>query len=126
MLQSFLQSSSALPFDWVSCNCGFWACDWLRLSTGIDPVSQLRGRFRSAHEFRRHVEQLGGNEAFSRSIAKKARLIETNNPKPGDVGLVATGDGATMAINVGENKWAAKSLSGVTIAPFEHIVAWGV
>jgi hypothetical protein len=68
----------------------------------------------------------GGNEAFSRAIAAKAGLKETDDPGRGDVGLVITGSGATMAICVGNSRWAAKSQDGVCIAAFPMIIAWRV
>jgi hypothetical protein len=123
-LKQFLRESSRKQFDWVSCNCGFWVCDWISRAKGKDPVAHVRGRFRTATGFRRHVSAAGGNEAFSRDIAGRAGLRETDTPGIGDVGLVATGDGATMAIKLDANKWACKTLQGIAIAPFEQITAW--
>jgi hypothetical protein len=125
-LQNFIKSGSALPFDWVSRNCGFWVCDWIRVKTGRDPVLKYRGKFSSSMGFKRHIMAAGGNEAFSRAIAAKAGLKETDDPGRGDVGLVITGSGATMAICVGNSRWAAKSQDGVCIAAFPMIIAWRV
>lgn len=94
--------------------------------TEDDPVSHVRGRFKSAAGFQRCVAAAGGNEAFSRDIAKRAGLVETDQPILGDVGLIATGDGATMAIKVDANKWACKTLHGIAIGPFEQITAWRI
>lgn len=123
-LRTFLRESAAQEFDWVSCNCGFWVCDWIRRAKGIDPVADIRGRFETATGFRRFVTKAGGNETFSRGIAERSGLEKTLWPNTGDVGLVATGEGATMAIKVEGNKWACKTLQGIAIAPFEQITAW--
>jgi hypothetical protein len=112
-LQEFLRDSAKKKFDWVSCNCGFWVCDWIKRVKGIDPVDHLRGRFKRASAFKRHVTIAGGNETFSRRIARRAGLKEINEPRIGDVGLVATGDGATMAIKLDADKWACKTLDGI-------------
>jgi hypothetical protein len=88
-LQNFIKSGAALPFDWVSCNCGFWVCDWIRVKTGRDPVLKYRGRFSSSIGFQRHIMSIGGNEAFSRTVAAKAGLKATDEPGRGDVGLVS-------------------------------------
>jgi hypothetical protein len=125
-LQNFIKSGAALPFDWVSCNCGFWVCDWIRVKTGRDPVLKYRGKFSSSVGFKRHIMSIGGNEAFSRTVAAKAGLKATDEPGRGDVGLVITGSGATMAICVGNGRWAAKSQDGVCIAAFPMITAWRV
>lgn len=125
-LQEFIRSGSSLPFDWVSNNCGFWVCDWIRLKTGRDPVKKLRGRFISPVGFQRYVFDLGGNESFSRLVAHDAGLKETRDPQRGDVGLVTTGAGIAMAICIGDSRWAAKSKFGVCIESFPLITAWRV
>lgn len=94
------------------------------MARGVDPVSELRDRFRTAVGFKRHVTRAGGNEAFSRSIAGRAGLQETDRPGIGDVGLVVTGDGATMAIKATGPNWIGKTVKGVAIGPFSCIVAW--
>jgi hypothetical protein len=123
-LTQFIRESAGRPFDWVACNCGFWVCEWISRQTGSDPVEGVRGRFKTASGFRRHVAASGGNEEFSCRIAERSGLVETDKPVPGDVGLVATGDGATMAIKVDANRWACKTLYGIAIGPFEQITAW--
>jgi hypothetical protein len=125
-LKQFIESGAALPFDWLSCNCGFWVCDWIRAKTGQDPVLKHRGKFTSSIGFQKFVVECGGAEAFSRSVASRAGLEETEDPSRGDVGLVVTGSGATMAICMGQGRWAAKSQDGVCIASFPLITAWRV
>lgn len=87
-------------------------------------MNELRGKFKTAVSFQRHVMKAGGNEQFSRDIAAKAGLNETGTPRLGDVGLVATGEGATMAIKVDGANWALKTETGIAIGPFEQIAAW--
>lgn len=123
-LKQFLRDSAGRQFDWIECNCGFWVCEWIRLVTESDPVGHVRGRFKTTTGFQRFVVSSGGNEAFSKEIASRAGLIETDEPILGDVGLVATGDGATMAIKVDANRWACKTVHGIAIGPFEQITAW--
>lgn len=125
-LTLFLRHGAAQPFDWLACNCGFWVCDWIELVRGVDPVADFRRRFKTAAWFRRMVKAAGGNEAFSRGVAERAGLVETDKPKRGDVGLISTAAGATMAIYVGGGRWAAKSPRGVAIAAFPPVVAWSV
>lgn len=125
-LFSFIKRTSAQRFDWVSCNCGFWVCEWVKVARGIDPVGYLRSKFEIPEEFKRHVARRGGNEEFSRMIAENAGLVETANPKRGDVGLVVHGQEQMMAIYLGDGRWAAKSAKGVAIAEWPMITAWRV
>src|SRR4051812_30483961 len=73
-LFGFIKRTSAQRFDWVSCNCGFWVCEWIKVARGIDPVGHLRSKFEIPEEFKRHVARRGGNEEFSRMIAENAGL----------------------------------------------------
>jgi hypothetical protein len=123
-LRTFLRKSASRRFDWIECNCGFWVCEWISLITGADPVKEFRRRFASAVGFQRHVRRAGGNESFARNVAERAGLVEIQVPELGDVGLVVTGDGATMAIKCAGRNWACKTLHGIAIAPFEQIIAW--
>lgn len=125
-LRAFLHQGAAKKFDWISCNCGFWVCEWIERRTGIDPVRDMRKRFDDAFAFQRFVLVRGGNEAFSRGIAERAGLSETGAPQRGDVGLVQTGAGAAMAICIGDGRWAAKSMHGVVIAEMPVITAWSI
>lgn len=124
-LSLFVRAGASREFDWLSCNCGFWVCDWIKLVRCIDPVADFRG-FQTATGFKRLVAKSGGNEAFSRAVAERAGLQQTAEPDRGDVGLISTASGASMAIYVGDGQWAAKSPTGVTIAPFDVTVAWSL
>jgi hypothetical protein len=120
----FLQCSAGQDFDWAERNCGFWVCEWIERETGRDPVAEYRNRF-GRREFTRRVLKAGGTEAFSRMIAYKAGLLETETPQLGDVGLIF-GDGATMAIKADFDRWAVKTSGGIAIGPFRCIVAWSI
>jgi hypothetical protein len=125
-LRSFIRDGAARQFDWIECNCGFWVCDWIALVRGFDPVADYRKRFKTAAGFKRHVLAVGGNEAFSRAIAERAGLNETDRPKVGDVGVIDTQIGAAMAIKVPDDKWVAKGADGVVISPATCLIAWAV
>jgi Domain of unknown function (DUF6950) len=122
-LREFIRIGAEQPFDWTKRNCGFWVCEWIAAEKGFDPVAKYRKRFKTARGFQRFIVRNGGNEAFSRMVARKAGLVETETPQLGDVGLIYA-DGAMMAIKGDKNNWIAKTSGGVAIGPFECIVAW--
>jgi Domain of unknown function (DUF6950) len=122
-LREFIKGSAKQPFDWKDRNCGFWVCEWILRERGFDPVAKYRKRFKTVNGFLRFVLHNGGNEAFSRMVAGRAGLVETETPQLGDVGLIYA-DGATMAIKGDKNNWIAKTPGGVAIGPFECSVAW--
>ena len=124
-LTQFLQSSAARKFEWTKCNCGFWVCEWIKITKGIDPVAEYRGRFKTTKGFIRFIKSSGGNENFSRKIAHAAGLEQTYTPHIGDVGLINCGEaGATMAIKGDSDKWIAKTYSGIATGPWPCIIAW--
>jgi hypothetical protein len=126
-LAKFIQDSAQRQFDWLECNCGFWVCDWIRIATGVDPVAQYRGRFKSPHGFIRHIGAFGGNENFSRKVAADAGLKQCYLPLLGDVGLVRLENFAAMAIKGDKENWIVKQQGhGVAVAPFRMIIAWGL
>lgn len=44
LLHAFVESRRNLPFNWETNNCGFLACDWVLILTGIDPAADYRGK----------------------------------------------------------------------------------
>ncbi|MCW0235285.1 MAG: hypothetical protein OJJ21_16925 [Ferrovibrio sp.] len=63
-------------------------------------------------------------DVVSRAMAA-AGLAETSDPQPGDVGVVLTDMGGTLAVRTSTG-WACKSERGVVVAPYELVKAWTV
>lgn len=125
-LSDYLRAGAALPFAWDVCDCCSWACAWVAIRRGVDPSLPWRGRYRTARGAIRQIRRAGGdfNDVVSKAMAA-AGLAETAEPLPGDVGLVQTPAGVTLAIRTPLG-WAAKAERGIAAAPFHCVRAWSV
>ena len=124
-LTEHLQAGAAQPFVWGAHDCCLWPSDWMKARRGVDPAAPLRGRYGTAFAAYRHIQRLGGFEVMVRALMADAGFAETNTPQPGDVGIIETDQGPALAIRT-QRGWAANGPTGVTCAPFDHLVAWTI
>ena len=73
----------------------------------------------------RHVRKGGHFVALVGQAMADAGLTVTDAPEAGDIGIVSTSLGATLAIRT-ETGWAGKSERGITVAPYPLLIAWKV
>lgn len=125
LLVDYLRDGGSRPFAWGADDCCTFACDWVRVSAGVDPASEWRGRCANARDAARIMRDGGGVLALARQGCAAAGLAETSDPLPGDVGVVLSPNGEAMAIRT-RIGWAVKSERGVAVAPFPLLAAWRV
>lgn len=127
MLDTFLERMAGTEFVDGAADCALTVAGWVIVATGCpDPVSHLRGRYRTPLGRERLLRRLGGLEAVMAECAVRAGLEETANPVRGDVGLIVWGRVELAAICLGE-RWAVKSSAGVTVGRADKVVrAWRV
>lgn len=125
-MTEFLREAARQPFAWGQADCSLFMADWVRYVRGIDPAAPLRGRYRTAIGAARHIRRLGGIEAMGRALARSAGLAVTEEPKPGDIGLVRDPvAGPLFAIRT-RLGWVGKAPAGLALGSFPVIVAWAV
>ena len=124
-LADYLRAGAARPFAWDLCDCCSWACGWVLLSRGVDPSAQWRGRYRTARGAVLHLRRGGGLLALASAAMAAAGLAETEQPMPGDIGVVDTVNGPALALWAGR-RWACKSEGGIVIADFTPLRCWSV
>ena len=59
-LAAFLEARRDRPFAWGTHDCVLMAADWVLEATGTDPIEGWRGRWSSASQAARMLEQAGG------------------------------------------------------------------
>ncbi len=124
-LAAYLRDAGARPFAWGACDCCSWTCDWVLQVAGVDPAAAWRGQCASEHDARRIVARGGGVLALAQAGCAAAGLVPTGDPLPGDVGVVLTPQGATMAIRT-RIGWACKTTDGLAVGPYPRLAAWRV
>jgi len=125
MLAAFLRKSLGEPFVWGQRDCALWAADWIKERRGVDPATSIRGRYSTRLGCERFANRHGGLPAYADEILTGAGLERTDDPQPGDVGLIDTPDGPTVAVRV-DLGWAIKAARGIKIVPARHLMAWRV
>ncbi|MHC2020381.1 DUF6950 family protein [Methylobacterium sp. CM6247] len=124
-LAEHLRTGALEPFAWGVADCCLFPSDWILAQTGIDAAAPLRGRYRTPLGAARHIKRRGGFVRMVSDLMAAAGFLETDNPQPGDVGVIHLGDGLAFAIRTRVG-WASKSLSGLGCGPFRHVVAWTI
>jgi hypothetical protein len=121
-----------VQYAWGWNDCVTLCADWVCKIRGFDPAENFRGTYQTAGECQRvhrfFTDPVGAIAPHLSSVG----IERTDNPKPGDVGIVLTPpDGGAarphMALFVG-SFWALKAQTGevITFKPFKIIATWSV
>lgn len=125
-LGAFLERMAAQGFADGRHDCVLTVADWVSVCTGHDPAAPFRGRYRTALGRERLLRRLGGMEVVMRDGAGRAGLSVTDDPRPGDVGLILHRGQFLAAICIGST-WAVQSSAGLTaLTPDRVLTAWSV
>ncbi|MDP2358022.1 MAG: hypothetical protein Q8M31_18425 [Beijerinckiaceae bacterium] len=124
-LADHFTTAGVKPFEYGKADCCTFACDWVLAVRGVDPMASWRGQYDSeAGAFRRIADRGGMIDCVSDEM-RAAGLAETDDPIPGDVGLVRYEKAIMLAIRASFG-WACKMERGFLIAPLECVKAWRV
>lgn len=127
-LSIYLDLVSRKPFVWGELDCAMFAANWAFRITGVDPVSEYRGRYKTELGCARILKREGGLLALTARAALASGFYTTDEPSTGAIGvcalLTARGEAEATAIRLGD-AWAFLSTSGVTVAPARHLAVWG-
>lgn len=118
-LEQYLAAAARRPFQWGVCDCCTFAFDWVVQRNGIDPMAAYRGRYGTALGAKRMARDL------ATAVHQAVTLPRTTTPVAGDVGLVETPAGPTMAIRTARG-WAVKTPAGMACANLKPLAAWRV
>jgi hypothetical protein len=124
-LVAFLRAGAGRRFVWGECDCLLWMAEWVSVRIGVDPARELRGAYRNALAAKRIVDSAGGELALVSDLARRVGLSFTDDPLPGDIGLVKTDFGYVGAIRLLRG-WAIKADLGVALVSHPARAAWSV
>lgn len=124
-LAGHLRIGATRPFAWGDCDCCLWVCDWIASVRGVDPMASWRGRYSTKRGAYRRIRRGGGFQPTVRAEMAAVGLLETTEPKAGDIGMVQTYQGEALAIRTATG-WACKSPRGLVVGQFSVLTAWAV
>lgn len=123
-LTEFLRLMAGERFVHGETDCAMTLANWVRAQTGTDPAKTLRGRYRTRLGWVRIVKRAGGLVTLVDGMAVGAGMTRTDEPRPGDIGVVdIPGVGQAGAIKT-QNGWAMKLDDGVSVGQPVMLAAW--
>lgn len=126
MLKSYLLKCANEPFRWGERDCALFVADWVRIVTGIDPASHLRGKY-SSRDGAMVIAGRGGLFGVVARCARSAGLRRVQRHGVGSIGIVRDRDRVAYCAIMSETGWAARTESGLIVAnprSLSVIAAW--
>jgi len=122
-IQEFIAAEAEKPFRWGETDCVSTAARWLKIKTGKD-FSPLIAAYETAEEAQRALSDFGGLAVAVNRVMRAAGFSKTEDPLPGDVGLVIHGGKLCVAVNSGQY-WFSHDENGLIGAPLNAVwKAW--
>lgn len=133
-LSRFLTLWFGRPFAWGDSDCCLALADWVIAARGLDfdPADHLRGMYDDIVSCNRLTGFLRDPVAVIEGCAARVPLARTDDPAPGDIGLVQVVRGTRLntvgAIRTPHpGQWAAHAPWGVSAGrPAAVLAAWSV
>lgn len=125
ILSEYLRAACGTPGAWGRCDCFMFAADWVVSQTGQDFAASYRGRYRTERGALRHIAKFGSFQALVETCMTDIGLVKTDGPVMGDIGLIDSPYGPTLAIRSAK-AWVIKAPAGVGIVSLPVLAAWSV
>ena len=91
LFSAYLRECQTRPFAWGEFDCCLFACDAIKLMTGIDPAENFRGRYNDVHSALEVIATHGGDlEQLAATVAAQYGLEEVpvNFAQTGDIVVI--------------------------------------
>ena len=118
-----LKAHQEIEFEWGKKDCCMAVADIFKLYTGWDFAEKFRGKYTTASGSLRALKRYGAGtiEATIDTMMKR-----TSDPMRGDLAMVSTSAGESLAIIFSNQAWAM-SESGLVSLPMSAVVtSWSV
>jgi len=92
-LDTYLDTSLRLPWQWGRMDCCFFAGDWVAAKAGRDPLAPYRGRYGTASQALRIIRQEGGLEAMWLAGMARCDFERVETPEHGDIAVMELPEG---------------------------------
>jgi|SRR5690606_10530830 len=124
-IQDFIAAEAEKPFRWGETDCVSTAARWLKIKTGKDFIPIIAA-YETAEDAERALSDFGGLAVAVNRVMRAAGFSKTEDPQPGDVGLVIHGGKLCVAVNSGRY-WFSHDENGLIGAPLNAVwKAWSI
>lgn len=113
-LSSFIINEQSKPFELGFSDCVGTADRWLQIACGVSPLDSSGLNYSTADEVAGYHAKRGGFLIAMNVAMRRARLIRTENPVEGDVGIIIFAGEVWVAICTGEG-WFTRNKNGVAL-----------
>jgi len=124
-IHEFIAAEAEKPFRWGETDCVSTAARWVKINAGVDlyPVISI---YSTEEEAERSLSELGGLAVAVNRVMRKAGFQKTEDPQPGDVGLIIHNGKLCVAVHGGEF-WFSHDENGLIGAPLNAVwKAWRI
>lgn len=83
-LYEFIESRRDMPFAWGTNDCACFAADWVLEATGVDLMTEWRGKYKSAEEVRKFLQP----RSLASIVDSKLIPCPVLSASRGDIGMV--------------------------------------
>lgn len=125
-LEAFIAAERERPFVWGETDCASTFDRWLKNVRGYSPVERFIGGYRTQQEAQEIIRR---DQNFLFAMLRVAELdggVETDDPQPGDVGIIVYGKMRACAAIRTATGWFSREEDGIIEAPADVrvIKAW--
>lgn len=129
-LNEFLRLVASRPHRWGSTDCVMTLFEWVRRTSGVDPVAICGADWRSEREARTVIAAVGGILDGGAELFRRCGLAVTDAPARGDIGVIEhIHDGQQLhvaAICCGP-RWAFPAEpKGIAMVRAVPLIAWKI
>ncbi|WP_260843343.1 DUF6950 family protein [Sedimenticola selenatireducens] len=125
-LMELLQAAHDRPFEWGNHDCALFAAAGVLAITGNDVAADVRGHYSSAKGALKVLKTLGMADLESATTHLLGNPVDTRLAGRGDVVLVETANGPTLAICAGIYAFAPGEKGSIAMARHAWRNAWKV
>lgn len=125
-LDEFIAAERERPFAWGETDCASTFDRWLKNVRGYSPIERFLGGYRNEAEAEAIIGRHQNFLFAMLNVADQDGGVETDDPQPGDVGIIVHGKMRACAAIRTESGWFSRDEDGVIEAPADTrvIKAW--
>lgn len=120
-----IKNLQSTPFSWGDKDCCLAVADIIKAFTGEDLVEEFRGRYKTARGSLMALKRYGQG-SIRATVDKKLPSIPVDQAGRGDIGIVKTEAGESLAILFSNQVWAMTYEGMVDLPKSSLVCTWRI